>query len=169
MRTNSILMLLVATVLFMGGCKYEFPLTTEHRIPIDSIVLGLWEMVPDDKENPDERERMIVLRYSDTEYLIHFPNMDEGMYFRGYPVKIGEVQCVQLQAIGTKDGPMANSVKRLFDVASYEIANGELIVRTLNTDLVDASVNNPEALKAAMLKHKENQELFTHPGRFRRL
>src|SRR5512133_2209097 len=130
MRDKSILVLSVAAMLFMGGCKYKAPLTTEHRIPIDSVVLGLWEMVPDDAENRGERERMVVLRYSDTEYLIHFPDTNEGMYFRGYPIKVGDVPCVQLQAIGSKDGPMAHSVQELFDVATYEFANGELVVKT---------------------------------------
>jgi hypothetical protein len=51
-------------------------LTEDHPIAVDSSVLGLWEVIPDD-----------------------------GIYYRAYPIKIGGVSCVQLQAIGTKAGP----------------------------------------------------------------
>jgi hypothetical protein len=64
---------------------------------------------------------------------------------------------------------MAHSVQELFDVASYEFANGELVVKTLNSDLVATDSTDPEALRAAFLKHKGDKALFTHPGRFRRL
>ena len=162
-------MLLVGAVLFLAGCKYESPLTQEHTIPVDSSLLGLWEIVPDGKEEPRNRERMMVLKYSDTEYLIHYPIEEGGMYFRGYSIKIGDVSCVQLQLIGTGNGPLDKDQKALFHVASYQLVNGELEIKTLNTDLVDGDLKDAEALKSAFLKYRDNQELFTNPGRFKRM
>ena len=164
-----IVMLLVATVLFFVGCVYESPLTKEHTISIDSSVLGRWELIPDEGEKPDPDERMMILKFSDTEYLIHYPIGKDGLYFRAYPIKIGNVSCVQLQAIGTEDGPPEKDVKELYHVASYVLANGRLEVRMLNTDLVDDNIKNSEALSEAFLKHQDDKGLFSDPGMFRRV
>jgi len=83
------LALLTAAVLLITGCEYESPLTKEHNIAVDSAVLGLWEAIPDKGEEPKQNERMMVLKYSGTEYLIHYPVGKDGAYFRGYPIKIG--------------------------------------------------------------------------------
>ena len=100
-----IAMLLVTTAPFFAGCEYQSPLTKEHTISIDSSVLGLWEFVPEKGEEPNPNERMMILKYSDTEYLIrYFKGTNEEVYYRGYSIKIGNVPCVQLQIIGFEDG-----------------------------------------------------------------
>lgn len=162
-------MLLVGVVLYSTGCTYEAPLTKEHGIRIDSSVLGLWEIVPDGNERTKDRERLMVLQYSDTEYLVHYPTNEDGFYFRGYPIKVGDVSCVQLQGIGTEGGPIGKQQKELFHVVSYSLVNGELLVKTLNTELVDDDLKDTGALRNAFLKHKDNTELFANPGRFRRV
>lgn len=162
-------MLPVVVLLFFAGCKYEAPLTEEHSISIDQSVLGLWELVPDKGEQPDQNERMMILKYADTEYLIHYPIGKDGMYFCGYLVKIGGVLCVQLQIIGTAEGNLDKDNKKLFHVVSYQLSNGELIIKTLNTDLVDDDVKDSEALKKAFLKHRGDKDLFRDPGKFRKI
>jgi hypothetical protein len=161
--------MLVLVALFLVGCEYESPLTKEHSISVDSVVLGLWELVPEKGKDPDQNQRMMILKYSGTEYLIHYPTGKDGMYFRGYPIKIGNVPCVQLEFIGTEDGPLDKDNKELFHVVSYALANGELKIKTLNTDLVDDELKDSGALRKSFLKHKGNKGLFTNPGKFRRI
>jgi len=168
LKMKCVRILLVITVLFVAGCKYYSPLTKEHTISIDSSVLGLWELVPLEKEKPDPDERMLILKYSDTEYLIQFPVEKSWMYFRGYPIKIGNVSCVQLECIGFQEGPLPKDAKELFHVVSYVLANGELEVKLLNDDLVSDELKDSEALRTAFLKHQDNKDLFTEPGKYRR-
>lgn len=169
MERKLLLMLLAGIVLLCAGCRYEAPLTDEHAIPVDGSVLGLWEYVPAENEQPGPPEQMMVLRYSDTEYLIQYPTGKDAMYFRGYHVRIGDIACVQLQLLGTEDGPIAKDEKKLFHVALYRVAAGEMVVRTLNTDLVDDGLRDMAALRAAFVKHQDKAELFIDPGRFRKV
>ena len=71
--------LLIATVLLFFGCEYEAPLTEDHPIAVDSSVLGLWEGIPDAGKEKEGNERMMIQRYSDTEYMIHHPVRDYGI------------------------------------------------------------------------------------------
>ena len=143
---------LAVAVLLFTGCDYEVPLTKEHNSAVDPALLGLWVAIPDEGAVAAEDERMLILRYSDTEYLIHYPigGADET-YYRCYPIKIGGVSCVQIEAIGTNEGHVA-----------------ELEIKLLNNDLVDGDLETTEALKQTFLKHTRNTELFNDPGRFRR-
>ena len=152
---KSVVVFLALTVLLRAGCEYTSPLTKEHNIAIDSDVLGLWEPIPDEGEESKQDERMVILKFSDTEYMVHYPFGEDGLYFRCYPIKIGGISCIQLQVIGSFDGPPENV---LFHVVSYQLTNDELKIRILNTHLVDDD-----------LKHKDNKELFTDPERFRKI
>ena len=165
-----VMALLTVTVLLLAGCEYESPLTKEHTIAVDSALLGLWEPVPDEGDEPKQDERMMILKYSDTEYLIHYPPRgNDEVYYRGYPIKIDGVSCVQLQIIGTDGGPLPKDEKDLFHVGSYQLANGVLEIKLLNTDLVNHDLKTTEALEQSFLKHKRSKNLFTNPGRFRRI
>jgi hypothetical protein len=162
--------LMIVTALFLAGCKYEAPLTKHHAIPVDSSVLGVWEPQPDKIEESGVDERMLILRYSDTEYLVHYPpGGNDETYYRGYPIKIGGISCVQLQVIGTKDGTPKRDVKELFHVVSYELNKGILEIRTLNTDLVDDKLKTTEALVKSFLSHKDNKDLFANSFRFKQI
>ena len=112
---------------------------------------------------------MMILKYSDTEYLVHYPTGKDGLYYRAYPVKIGGVSCVQLQVIGTSDGPPEKDEKELFHVVSYQLMGGKLEIRTMNADLVDDDLKTTNELLEAFLKHKDNKDLFNNPGVFRKM
>lgn len=86
---KSIMIFLSLTVLLLSGCRYEAPLTEEHSIAIDSALLGWWERIPKEGEKATQDDRMVILKYSDTEYLVSFPTGNNGTYFRAYPIKIG--------------------------------------------------------------------------------
>lgn len=148
-----------------AGCEYESPLTNEHNIPVDSEVLGLWETVQDNSETAGSSEKMLVLKYSDTEYLVHYPIGDEAFYFRGYPIKIGNISCVQVQLIGDANGDIKKE-ERKYQVVSYELSNGELEIKTLNTDLVNKDLKESNKLRKAFMKNRGNSELFQNPVKF---
>lgn len=160
---------LAAVILMLAGCRYESPLTEEHSIAIDPAVLGLWEPAPDEGDESKQDERMVILKYSDTEYLIHYPpGGNDEAYYRGYPVNIGDVPCVQLQIIGTAAGSPSHNTKALFHVVSYRLTDGQLEIKSLNTDLVDDSLKTTNKLREAFLQHKKNKELFRDPVVFRK-
>jgi hypothetical protein len=132
-------------------------------------VLGLWEPIPEKGGESFKDERMMILKYSDTEYLIHYPVEEDGLYFRGYAINIGGISCVQLQIVGNENGPLRRDEKDIFHVASYLLENGELHVTMLNAELVSDELTESEALRKAFLKHKGNKNLFANPGRFGRV
>ena len=115
MKYTVIIPVLVA--LMLVGCKYEYPLTREHNLAIDPMVLGLWA------EESKTQDRMMILKYSDTEYLVHYPAGNDGLYFRCYPIKVGGISCIQLQVIGTAGGPPGEDEKNLFHVCSYQLTD----------------------------------------------
>lgn len=159
---------LLAAAFLLGGCRYEAPLTEAHDREIDPAVLGVWESIPPATGKEPSR-RLLVLAYSPTEYLIHYPVGSEGIYFRGYPVEVAGVACVQLQTIGTAKGIPAADNRRLFHVAAYEVSGDRLTVRTLNTERVPESLRTREALRAAFAAAHTQSDLFTVPVHFRRI
>jgi hypothetical protein len=172
MKLKNIFM--IALIFLIAGCEYETSLTDEHKIPVDKAVLGLWEAVPekgmvsDPKDKiSDSKERLMVLKYTDTEYLIHYPTGEEGFYFRGYPVRIGGISCVQIQLIGDSHGSIKTD-ERKYQVVSYQFVNGELEIKTLNTELVDKNIKDRNKLKTSFLINKNKGELFRNPVKFRK-
>ena len=154
----------VLVVLLLVGCKYEYPLTRENNLPVDPTVLGLWA------EESKSEDQMMILKYSDTEYLVHYPTGKEGLYFRCYPIKVGGIPCIQAQVIGTAGGPPEEDEKHRFHVFSYQLTDGnKLEIKTLNTDLMDDDPKTTEDLMKTFLKHKEDRDLFTDPGKFRKI
>ena len=162
-------MLTFLVVLLFTSCEYESPLTKEHKISVDTAVVGLWEPIPEKGEQPNQNERTMILQYSDTEYLIHYPVGKNGGYYRGYPIKIADVPCVQMQVIGTDKGPLEADMKELFHVVSYQVIHGKLEIKILNTNLVDDDLKTMEELVESFTKHRDNINLFINPGIFRRV
>lgn len=160
------LILLMAAALFLAGC-YEAPLSTEHTIPIDPALPGLWEAVPKPGSS-SESDRMMLLRYSDTEYFIHHPCNDGGMYFRAYPVNVGGVSCMQIKLIGTKGGSLSSEIAKTYYVASFTLTNGIMEIRLLNPKVVSTDLKTSEKLRQAIRENRNHQELFEDPIRFRR-
>jgi hypothetical protein len=151
-----------------AGCEYNVPVTTHHTIPVDPAVLGLWQAVPEEGKTVDVDERLLVLKYSDTEYLIRYPSGKNGMYFRGYPVKIGDLVCVQIQLIGSSDEPVQEE-DRKYHVVSYAATLDTLEVKTLNTEVVPKTAATGDELLKSIQKNLGNQNLFHDPGRFRKV
>ena len=158
---------ITALIFILAGCEYETSLTDDHKIPVSKTVLGLWEAIPEKNGDSDSKENLMVLKYTDTEYLIHYPTGDEGFYFRGYPIRIGGISCVQVRLIGDSNGDIKTG-DRKFHVVSYKFINGELEVKTLNTDMVNKNLKDRNKLKTLFLMNKNKEELFINPVRFRK-
>jgi hypothetical protein len=64
---------IVATLIIAGCGGYQVPLAEENNILIDLSILGLWEEVSPGNKSPNPDERMLILKYTDTEYFFHYP------------------------------------------------------------------------------------------------
>ena len=159
---------LLAAMFLVAGCDYDVPLAEKQDITVDPAVLGLWEQLPEKTETASTPDQILVLKYTDTEYLIHYPTGKNGMYFRGYPVKIDGVTGIQVQLIGTSD-ENADSKDRKLTLVSYRLADGGLEIRTLNPEVVDKNLKDTASLREALIKNKDNKDLFREPGKFRRI
>ena len=165
--------ILATAVLLITGCIYDYPLTTEHNIPINPELLGFWEAIPVEGGYPSRDNGIIIMKFSDTEYLIHSArgSLLNGTwyYYRGYHVKIGNFSCVQLQIIGTEFGPSHKDAKDLFHIAFYTLENGNLEIKMLNTNVVSEYLYSSEALRESILENQENKDLFKSERKFKRV
>lgn len=164
---------MICVFLFLIGCVYETPITKKHEIKIDSTALGLWQIKT---TKNDDKERMLILKFSDTEYLIHYPINHEDMYFRAYPFKIKKQQYIQLQMIGNKNGPLRKDENNtLFSIALYQQNGDELEVRMIKTKFMNANkqsngeFNNAKELLKAIEASKNIKEFFGEPEIFERV
>jgi hypothetical protein len=55
---------LALVLVLLSGCVYKAPVTTNHTIPVNPAVLGVWQAVPEPGKDLDADERMLVLKYS---------------------------------------------------------------------------------------------------------
>ncbi len=163
------LLMITTCVLLFAACTYDAPITEEHTIAIDPAVLGMWEAIPEDDEDPGDMERVLVLKFSDTEYLVQHIDGDLVLFFRGYAIEIEGVPAVQLQLIGDNDSPADETEQELFNVVSYGLLDGELVVNVLNTDLVSSELKDSKAIREAFVANKDNEELFGDPTTYRKL
>lgn len=151
----------------LAACQYVVPLSEDHNIHIDSALLGHWTMLPDKNEPGASIDSMTVLQFSDTEYLINYVSEGSGMFFRGYLIETGGHTLLQLQFLGTDEGPPEDSAQEhRFIVARYVLEQGRLEVNTLNSQLVSRDLVDSQALMQAYLANIDNPELFTDPGFF---
>ena len=67
------------------------------------------------------------------------------------------------------DAPLVGEASLLFIVVSYALDNGQLVVRSLNTDLVNTDLADTAALQAAFAANRNDPSLFHEPAQFRKL
>jgi len=161
------LLFLVFLLLPVSACEYHEPLAEKQNIPIDQALLGLWEPAPEKNEAKPSGEWILALKYSDSEYMIHYQSGSDSMYFRAYPLKVGDISCVQLQLIGDAGGPLAKG-EPAFQVASVTLNGDEVTIRMMNTSVLGRDLAGP-ALREAFLKNAKNPGLFREPVKFRRV
>ena len=158
---------LVFLLLCVAACEYQEPLSEKQNIPIDQALLGLWEPAPEKNEPKPSGEWILAMKYSDTEYIIHYQTGTDSMYFRAYPLKVGDISCVQLQLIGNASGPLAKT-EPAYQVAFVTLTGDEVTIRMMNTSVVGRDLRSP-GLREAFLKNSKNTNLFREPVKFRRV
>lgn len=160
---------LIALICTLSACVFDVPLTTEHNIPIDKEMLGLWEALPEDLDKSEEPDRLLILRFSDTEYLVEHSNGGSSLFFRAWLAEIEGVRFVQLEVLGDNIEPVGEGDTDLYSVTSYQLTDDELIVTELNTALVNKDLPSSEALRAAFIAAKGSEDLFVEPLVYRKL
>lgn len=155
---------LLAVLGFAVGCDYRAPLSADAEIPIDKAVLGLWESVP----SLEAPSRLLVIKDQENQYLIHAQSGTRDQYFRAYPIKLGGIVCLQVQAVDLAKGKIMLNENQ-FQVVAYTVANNELEIKTLNPAQVDQTLPDSAALRRAFLDNKDSKDLFTDPHLFLRV
>ena len=153
-------------LLFLNSCVFEAPFESEAKIPVEGKLLGRWEQV---KDNPGESpDRMLVLQNAANEYVVEYPVGEKAMYFRAYGVELEGANYIQVQLIGTAEGP-AKPEDRKYHLLKISVDGDALEMRTLNADLLGKNLKDGTAMKAAFKAHKADADLFQEPSKFKRL
>ncbi len=152
----------MVAALALVGCVYKAPLAQKQKLKIDSSVLGAWQLVD---EASKVTGKLLILEYTDTEYLVSYKHEDTSMFFRGYPITVEGISCVQLQLIGSGEGSIKKE-DRKYNVVSYTASKDALTVKLLNTEVVAENLGTTEELQAAFKANKDNANLFSQPVKF---
>lgn len=157
------LLMAAVSMFLLNSCVFDSPFESNAKIPTDANLLGRWDEVSE--KNPN---RMLVLQHSANEYMVQYPVKENGMFFRAYPVDLGGVTYVQLQLIGTAEGPVKAEDRKyhLFKVTAKE---DSMELCAINPEALGIKSGNPAALKAAFAKHKDDPGLFAKPSVFKRV
>lgn len=76
---------------------------------------------------------------------------------------------MQVEVTGDDKGPAGAEATNLLIFVSYALDNGQVVVRSLNTDLVNADLADTAALQAAFAAKGNDPSLFHEPAQFRKL
>lgn len=149
--------------LLLAACLHDAPLAVSAKLPLDAALPGVWRST-----TKEGSATLRVLRWSDTEYLAHWSDGNGHLYYRGYPIEVAGVPCVQLCLVGTGDGPPDVSVKP-YQVVSYRLEGERLTVSNLNPARVGGDLSGTEALRAAFERAKDAPDLFIEPTAYTRV
>jgi len=155
---------LLTTVLLLVGCEYEIALSEPMGLPIDNAVLGTWTKLDKHGEVGRNPDQISIYAFSQGQYLV----VDIGsnpLYFRAYPILINGLDCVQMKLLVDADelrNPEENTQEKekLYMVIQYAIEDGNLIVSSLNPELVSRDITSTEELLEAVNAHADDPDLF---------
>ena len=157
------MLMAAVSVFLLNSCVFDSPFESNAKIPVDANLLGRWEEVSEKDPN-----RMLVLQHSANEYLVQYPVNEKGMFFRAYPVNLDGVTCIQLQLIGTAEGPV-KVVDRKYHLFKVTAKDDSMEMSSIDPEVLGIKSGDPAALKAAFIKHKDDPGLFAKPGIFKRV
>lgn len=159
--------LLLAFGFLLVSCVFDNPFSAATDRPVDPELLGRWQTGPDNEG--DTPERMLVLKHSANEYLIEYPVGDEAMYFRGHPVKLDGGDHVQIQLLGTAEGPVKDEERR-YHLLRVRLDGDQLAIQTIDPKVLGAKDGaTTDELLAAFAAKKDHPDLFEDPTPFRRM
>ena len=138
------------------GCDYSTPLVEVSDSPVDRSVLGLWPRT----EEGGGTQSLLVLPLGEKEYLVSFPaGASNSMFARGRACRVGDLALVQVEWVGTAKGTLPDD-DRVFQFLRYSLKGNDLTVNLLNSQVVDKTVDSPEALAAAITAKRLRADLF---------
>jgi hypothetical protein len=148
--------------LFLGSCIYEVPFVETASVKIDKELTGAWDEKVEEGKTP---QRIVVLPFSETEYLSHYPADEGGIYYRGYLIELGGERYVQLKALGTHKG-LSKDLHAPYTLASFSREGDSLPLRMMDQKVIDPNIKDSALLREAFLKHKDHKNLFDDVGVF---
>jgi len=162
-------LVLVFILIILTACEYDAPLVGDASLPIDQALLGTWEFISEGSAGQESSERVLIRQESVNLYAIEYGGNESIIYFKGWLAELEGIHFIQLEVTGSNEGPVGEDDHDLFSVISYTLNNGEYVVRSLNTDLVDDSLADTAALQAAFIANRDDPDLFNNPGQLRKL
>jgi hypothetical protein len=155
----------VGLIMLLASCVFESPFEADSKVPVDQRLIGRWQEVASAEKT--EGNRLLVLQHSENEYLVQYPDGDKAMYFRAFAVNLAEQNCIQIQLIGTADGPLKPE-NRKYHLLKVALNRDALEIRTIKPEILGKDLRDTAALRAAFTTHKDDADLFGDPVIFRR-
>ncbi len=107
---------------------------------------------------------MLALKHSECEYTLRFPYGDTDLYFRGHAVDLVGGRFLQIQFIGSGDGPAGES-SRTHHLVKYRVEGNRLEWSTIDPDQLGVGRSaGSAALRAAFAVRMDAPELFGAPN-----
>jgi hypothetical protein len=160
---KKVLFLLVMAMLF-AGCEYEVPVSGPQGLKIDKSLLGLWKQ-SELKKGEDAPDSLLVIEFSDEDYLVAYTDKDTPVYFKAYPVEIEGKKYVQTQLIGSGQESAPDEYRK-FQLITYNLEDKQLELYVLNANVVDSEISDSETLRKQFIAKKDNAKLFNGPIKF---
>jgi hypothetical protein len=161
-----ILLTALGSLLLLNSCVFESPFETQAKIPVNPALLGRWESVPGG--DGQASERMLVLQHSPNEYAVEYPVGEKAMFFRAFAVELAGGSFIQIQLIGTAEGPVKPE-DRKFHLLKVSATADAMEMRTIDPDVLGKDHGDPAQMKAAFNEHKDDPKLFEDPEKFRKI
>lgn len=154
---------LILLLMIFSACYDDYPVTEKQKVPVDQNLLGTWKIVAEYNSNDglwnsfEEQGSMVVLKWSEREYVINFADL----YFRAYGINLNEKDRVLQTELLERDNQYITSK---FSVWSYEEQNDTLIISLLNHDLLNTTFTKPDSTQkfSAATYVKNSREYRNH-------
>lgn len=147
------------------GCEYTVPLFSTPQQKIDPALVGQWSRTLPSGET----EAVLVLPWSDQEYLVAFPaNKPETMYARATLTPVAGLPLIQLHWIGTAQAKLPTDA-RVYQFATFSRQGDQITLRLLNSARINTAIATSAALIQAITQNKEASDLFREPMCFSRV
>ena len=156
----------VIPLLLLNSCVFEAPFAGTAEIPADAKLLGRWEETRDKADG--QPDRMLVLQHSANEYVVEYPVGEKAMFFRAYAVELEGARYIQIQLLGTAEGP-CKTEDRKYHLLKVAVDGDTLEMRTLNPDVIGKDAKDTAHLKEAFAKHQDDPKLFNDAVKFKRI
>ena len=156
----------VVSLICLNSCVFEAPFDAEAKIATEPKLLGRWENVT--KQTAGAPERMLVLQHSANEYIVQYPAGDKAMFFRAYAVELEGSRYIQIQLLGTAEGPVKPE-ERKYHLLKVSVAGDSLEMRTIDPEVLGNDHRDSSQLKAVFAKLKDDPKLFDEPVKFTRI